>query len=527
MNKIKRVFLGCLLFFTNGLLAQNEESNRLVQNKPNIIFILADDMGIGDVSGLNPASKIKTPNLDLLLESGLNFTDAHTTSSVCTPTRYGIITGQYPWRTKLKSFVLNGYSKSMIEDNTDTTPSLLKRNGYNTAMIGKWHLGWNWEINGEELYVNTANRPYNLDNATINNIDYSKPFSKGPTDVGFDYFYGINASLDFPPYTYSENNKATVLPTTNQQFQGRRKDFPGGKKKDFEGGQVMMRSGPKAENFDAEQVLLTLTTQTVDYIKNYNSSKPFFLYVPLTSPHTPVLPRKKFVGTSEAGAYGDFIQETDWSVGEILKILKKKGFDENTLVIFSADNGASKASFPIEYESKYGHKPSGNLSGRKGSLNEGGHRVPFIVKWPNKIAPKSENNTPICLNDLYATCAAIVNEAPLENQGVDSFSILNLMLGKTNYNRESTIYTDIAGRFAIRKGAYKLILNPSKSHRALYNLNTDISELNNLYDLPEFKEIQDTLLQELTNVIKNGRSTEGKKLKNDGQEIWDQLYWLK
>jgi len=516
---MKKYIIAIIIVFSYAFL--------IAQDKPNIVYILADDMGIGDISGLNPNSKIKTPNIDKLLDNGINFTDAHTASAVCTPTRYGIITGRYPWRTKLKKGVVDGYSKTILQDNIDTAPALLRRNGYNTAMIGKWHLGWNWKINNEDSIPRDSKIPeYKFAKEVEQHIDFSKPFTAGPTDRGFEYFYGINASLDFPPYVFSENNKVTSLPTKEFKRQGPDKSKPNWKK-DFDRKQKMQRSGVASPDFDAGETLLILTEHSVDYIKKQKDDKPFFLYVAFTAPHTPVLPRKDFLGTSKAGAYGDFIQELDWSVGEIIKALKDKGIENNTIIIFTADNGASRISFPLEYENKYMHKPSRELKGRKGSLHEGGHRVPFIVQWKKNIKPKTSNNTTISLNDLYATCASIVGENQLQNQGVDSYSILDLLNGGKKYGRKSSVYSDFAGRYAIRKGDFKLILSPNKKKRELYNLKDDISETNNLYGQSDYLEIEKDLTNEITKIIKNGRSTKGEKLENEGPEVWEALYWMK
>ena len=511
--KLKEAIIFLILFVSSCAIAQEQ--------KPNIVFILADDMGIGDISGLNPDSKIATPNIDKLLGNGMNFCDAHSASSVCTPTRYGILTGRYPWRTKLKKGVLNGYSKSMLKDSIDTTPALLQRNGYKTALIGKWHLGWNWALKDDEISQNDSERPYNYSGDIEKNIDFSKSFKGGPTDHGFDYFYGINASLDFPPHVFCENNKVTEFP--NSYFSG----TGGHSKKDLEGKQKMQRKGIQAENFDASKTLLKLTQHSVEYIKGQDSSQAFFLYVSFTAPHTPVLPRKEFLGTSDAGIYGDYIQELDWSVGQIIKTLENKGIEENTIIIFTADNGASRISFPIDYEEKYQHKPSRELRGRKGTLHEGGHHIPFIVQWENKIKPNSQSDATICLNDLYATCADLVDENTDVNQGVDSYSLLSLFKeNQDQYKRTSTIYANYGGKFSIRKGDWKLDLNPKAKKRKLFNLREDRSEKNNLYGLEEYKPIEAELMKEISAVISNGRSTKGPELKNEALENWPQIYWL-
>ena len=510
MKMKKRLILFFVMFTGLYLTAQEE--------MPNIVYILADDMGIGDVSGLNPDSKIETPNIDKLIDNGIIFTDAHSAASVCTPTRYGLLTGRYPWRTQLKQGVLDGYSTRMIADTIDTAPKLLRRNGYHTAMIGKWHLGWDWVIENDSILKRNEKRPYNYTVDISDNIDFTKPFTGGPTDCGFDYFYGISASLDFPPYVYCTNDKANTVPDSYQE------GTTGNKNPEIK--QKMMRSGRKAEGFDAGKTLLNLTLHAVDYIKNYDDDAPFFLYVSFTSPHTPVLPRKEFAGTSNAGSYGDFIQEMDWSVGQIMQALKDNGFEDNTLVIFTADNGASRISFPIAFEKIYDHKPSMELKGRKGSLHEGGHRVPFIVQWKGVVRPGSVNNTTISLNDLYATCAALTGEAVQDDQGVDSFNMLGLLQGDTgSYERISSVYTNFGGRFSIRKGNWKMDLNPDPEKRKLHNLKKDIGEKNNLYGKPGYEEIEKELLDEITDIITRGRSTSGPALSNDDGN-WPQVYWL-
>ncbi|TMM29085.1 arylsulfatase [Polaribacter aestuariivivens] len=525
MKKITHIIFGLSFFLCS---AQKENvSSKKGYKKPNIVYILADDLGIGDISGLNANAKVNTPNIDALIKNGMSFTDAHTTSSVCTPSRYSIITGEYSWRTKLKARVLDGYSKALIEDSKDTAPKLLQRNGYQTAMIGKWHLGWNWQFKNEEVLEMTAKNPYQFKEDISKKVDYSKSFSGGPTDNGFDYFFGLNASLDFPPYVYSENNKLITIPTKTMKPDGKSNNFPGGRKNDLVGGQKLKRKGDKAADFKAEQVMLDITNKSVDYITNYSSKNPFFLYIPLTAPHTPVYPREEFLGKSDAGIYGDFIQELDWTVGQIVNALKEKGLEENTIIIFTADNGASKSSFPIEFEEKYHHKPSAHLRGRKATLHQGGHTVPFIVQWKNIIKPNTKNNTTISLGDLYATCAELVNAKTDKNQGVDSYSILSLLKGKDNYERKASVYTNFAGRFSIRKDDWKMDLNPKKGKSYLFNIAEDPSETNNLFYDDSFSKKKKELTLALNQIILNGRSTTGEVLENDGPKIWKELFWMK
>ncbi len=479
-------------------------------NFPNIVYILADDMGVGDVSCLNSEAKVQTPNLDSLAAGGAVFTDAHSASSVCTPTRYGLLTGRYSWRSELKARVVDGYGKSVISDGIDTVPALLKRNGYQTAMIGKWHLGLNWSR--KDGGIITEYRPGSIGNE----IDFSKPFAGGPTDHGFDYFFGINASLDFSPYTWLENSNVVDIPDIQRSGQGG---------KSVGEPQLMMRGGLQVEQFRPEMILKGLTEKAVDYLNTLQKERPFFLYFPLNAPHTPVVPRDGFLGTSDCGIYGDFIHEIDWSVGEIVFALRKRGLLENTLIIFTADNGASRASFPDDFEEKYGHKPSGIYKGRKASLDEGGHRVPFIANWPGVVEPGSKVDVAFCLNDFFATCAEIVGEQIAEDAGVDSFSMLPLLKGNiSQYSRNGLVHHDFIGRFAFREGDWKLNMGKEAKSKALYNLKSSLSEKENL--LKQYPEIAEQMEEKLTTIILNGRSTDGSKLSNEGPEVWNELYWL-
>lgn len=460
--------------------------------RPNIVYILADDLGYGDVSCVNQDSKIHTPNMDQLAKEGMIFTDAHSNSAVCTPTRYGILTGRYCWRTRLKKNTLDGYSKHLIEDGRMTVASMLKPYGYHSACIGKWHLGWDWQKKGDKP----------------KEIDFAAPIQHGPITNGFDYSFCIPASLDMAPYVYVENDRVTAVP--NRIVEGKT-------------GKLLLREGPTGADFEHIEVLPKLTEKAVDYIHQRaaaDDQSPFFLYFPLPAPHTPILPTKQFQGKSGTNEYGDFVLQVDWTVGQVLKALKQNGFEKNTLVIFTSDNGcAPQADF--EELARFGHDPSYVFRGHKADLFEGGHRVPFITRWPGRIPKEVTCDDTICLTDLMATVAEIVGYTLPDDAGQDSVSILADLLGTaTGPAREATVHHSINGSFSIRQGQWKLELCPGSggwssprpgSEQAkqlppiqLYDLSKDIAETHNVQDqYPEVVQRLKTLLQKY---VDSGRS---------------------
>ncbi len=468
----------------------------IAQEKPNIIYILADDLGYGDVSCLNKNSKINTKNIDAIAAQGMKFTDAHSNSAVCTPTRYGVLTGRYAWRTWVQSGVLWSYDSMMIDKNRLTVASLLKKNGYHTAAIGKWHLGLGWQKNA------------------AGQVNLLKGITAGPNDIGFDYFYGITASLDIPPYVYIENNKITAIRIDT-----------------IEGttGKGFWREGPVGNDFKHAEVLPGFTQHAVDYIKQQSATgKPFFLYMALPSPHTPILPSKEYLGKSGTNEYGDFVLMTDDMVGKILQVVKETGIENNTLIIFTSDNGCSPAAGFDELK-EAGHNPSYIFRGTKADIFEGGHHIPFIVRWPEKIRPGTINNKTICLTDFIATCANIANEKLPGNAAEDSYDLMPLFTGNGKYQRSSTIHHSIDGNFSIRKGRWKLefcagsggwsypTLSDLKKLQLpamqLYDLYDDWGEKKNVAS--SHPKIVKELTEEMQQIIKNGRSTPGKKQNND------------
>ena len=478
-------------------------------DKPNVIYILADDLGYGDLA--HAGGKAATPHCDRLAREGMRFTDSHTTSSVCTPTRYGILTGRYNWRSTLKKSVLWGMSEPLIESKRLTVPGFLRKQGYHTGVVGKWHLGLGWQMlpNGEKRKPKTG-----APKGDGWQIDYDKKVTGGPLAIGFDESYIIPASLDMFPYLYLKNDKPTAWANTTKAFH---------------------RPGPAAEDFEAVNCLIDFARESRAYIASRaQSKKPFFLYLPFTSPHTPIVPSKKWQGKSSIGKYGDFLMETDWVVGQVLAELDKQKLTDNTIVIFTADNGCSPAAKIPDLVAK-GHKPNAHWRGHKADIFEGGHRTPFLVRWPGKVKAGSTSSETICTTDLYATLADILGQrnAIPARAGEDSFSFLTTLRGETNRKarRPFTIHHSINGSFAIRRGPWKLALCPGSGGWSgpkpaaafksktlplvqLYNLETDPTEKTNLRE--KHPELVKDLAVLLATAIRNGRTNPGRKQSNEG-----------
>ena len=495
--------------------------------KPNIIYILADDWGLGDVKTYGgDRCKIDTPHMDRLAEKGMKFTDAHTSSSVCTPSRYSIMTGRYNWRSRLKGGVFNGFSAPLIEPGRETVASMLKKNGYTTIMIGKWHLGMDFPTtDGKQADTGI--------NGTGDNVDWKGVIKNGPTAVGFDKYWGISASLDMPPFIWIENDSFVGECTTMKKF---------------------VRKGPAHQDFEDVDVLPTLTDKAVAAItREAKTGKPFFLYMPLNSPHSPIVPSEQFRGKSSLGLYGDFVMETDWAVGQVVEAVERAGIADNTLIIVTADNGCSnwplkhkEVNDPARFKFRMGetqpddpeaHYPSDIYRGHKADIYEGGHRVPFIARWDGQVKPGSVSSDPVCLVDLFATCAEIVGAKPDDSTAEDSVSILPDLLGKpTKPLREAVVHHSINGSFAIRQGKWKLAFcpdsggwsnpvppsgkknaanaEPIKDWVQLFDLEADPAETKNLAS--EHPELVAQLTALAQRTIDAGRSTPGAPQKNNG-----------
>ena len=501
-----------------GLSLVNQKSVNAadVSSRPNILFVLCDDLGYGDVRCLNPNGKIATPNMDRLAREGMIFTDAHTSSSVCTPTRYGLMTGRYNWRSRLQTHVLGGLSPRLIEQGRMTVASMLKARGYHTACVGKWHLGMDWaRIEGKQI-TELGIEPVSQNR----NVDYSQPIKNGPNSVGFDEYFGISGSLDMVPYTYIENDRVVALPTDDREFAmmfGRK-----GRN---------TRLGPAAPGFDATNVLPDFTKRAISVIERQaadaKQGKPFFLYLPFASPHTPVLPTAEWLGKSGLNPYADFVMQQDACLGQLLETLDRNGLTESTLVVFTSDNGCSPEAKFDELLAK-GHNPSHVFRGHKADIYEGGHRVPFLVRWPGRVKPGTTTEQLTCLTDFMATTADIVGSKLPENAAEDSISFLPTLLGQSDKpSRDTLVSHSINGSFAIRDGMWKLCLCPGSGGWSaprpgqknadlppvqLFNFRDDIGERTNLHNT--HPEITERLTALLNKYVADGRSTPGAPQKN-------------
>ncbi len=458
--------------------------------KPNIVIILVDDMGYGDPTCFNPKSKIPTPHIDSLAREGMKFTDAHAPGPLCHMSRYGLMTGRYPFRTNVSRWPKN----PLIEPNQLTIAKLAKSQGYRTAMVGKWHLGF--KENG-----------------------YDKPLPGGPIDCGFDFYFGIRASTDIPPYFYIAQNKA-IQPPTNHIKAGRTNP-KNGWTTPIQG--AFWRAGGIAPNLKLKDVLPRFTNEAINTIHGHaagSSNKPLMLYLAYPAPHTPWLPSKKFTGKSGAGMYGDFLMMVDHEIGRVLETLKRANLDKNTLLIFTSDNG------PVWYDTdtkRLGHDSAGPLRGMKSDAWEAGHRMPFIARWPGHVKPKSQSDQLICFTDFLVTFAEMFNTPLPKNAGPDSFSFLHALTSKKpNPKSHRTQFVMRAGSrkgmMTIRSGQWKLITGlgsggfskpkhikpgPGDPTGQLYNLNTDLAEQNNLY--LKHPNIVKKLTTQLHQIINNGR----------------------
>ncbi len=504
---------GCVfatLSFAHALIAADA-------SRSNIVYILADDLGYGDLSCYNEQSNIPTPHVDRLAAEGMRFTDAHTPSAVCTPTRYGILTGRYCWRTRLTKRVLDGLDPPLIDADQVTVPGFLRDHGYSTHCVGKWHLGMQFtDREGKPVPAVPVDR--RTPPRPGRDVDYEQPITGGPIDRGFDSYFGISASLNMPPLCFLRDDRPVILPTIDSPRM----------KTDF----ISVDAGMRSPDFTIASVMPRLAGEATDCIRQARETpdQPFFLYLPLTSPHLPVVPNQEYLGLSQAGLYGDFVVETDALVGAVIDELDRCGIADNTLVIFTSDNGglyhawdAAEADDVKHYRPSkrgesvraMGHQGNRHLRGTKADIWEGGHRVPFVVRWPGKTPAGTVSDELIELTDLIATCAAMLGKPLPEGAGPDSFNMLPALLAAKPPQpvREFAVHHSLWGDFAIRQGPWKMIpqrgsggftrpreIDPDKEGGPvgqLYHLGNDPSETKNLWDQhPEVvAELQSRLRQ--------------------------------
>ncbi len=480
------IIIGCTLAYVTCLAQKTE--------RPNIIVILADDLGSGDLSCYNPALPFKTSNIDALAQKGVRFTDAHSPSSVCTPTRYAILTGRYAWRGALKKGVLLPYDPPLIEKDRLTLPLMLKKNNYKTYAVGKWHLGWNWQKR------DAASIPDKFGT----HVDFTQKVTGGPLAYGFDYYFGDDVP-NYPPYAWFENERLLSIPTQMKPDT------------------IFGNPGLMTPGWQLESVMPTITKKAVDVIEKASSQKdqPFFLYFALTGPHTPIAPSTDFKGKSGMGPYGDYLMEIDWSVGQILKAVKEHHLDENTLIIFTSDNGSpaldgeKMGGVAGSLITKYHHNTNLNFRGLKGDLWEGGHRIPLIVRYGKKTAAGKTTSNPILLLDIMATISEIAGRKREPGSMEDSKSFLQTLTHPARIANAGRplVHHSLSGEFAIREGEWKLILSKKSGGFSdginkngygidtpgqLYNLRNDLEEKVNLYAThPEKVETLSKLLKEI------------------------------
>lgn len=516
--------------FTAALLILSLTALPAAETKPNILVILADDLGYGDVQCNNPErGKIPTPNIDKLAAQGMRFTDGHSSSGVCSPSRYTLLTGRYHWRTELQNGIVGVFGGPLIAPDRMTIGTLAKQQGYRTACIGKWHLGWDWPVTKEQRPLlapskQPADEASNVRKRATDAVAteqqiaawrdiFSKPILGGPSTRGFDLYFGTDIP-NWPPFCFIENDCTLGIPT------------------EFLPREYMIKNqasnqGPALKDWKLEGILPALGDRTIQFIdESVQKKEPFLVYMPLTSPHTPLAVNPEWKDKSHLNLFADFVMETDAAVGRVLDALEKSGAADNTLVVFSADNGCAPY-IGVEDLEKMGHYPSGPLRGYKADAWEGGHRVPFIVRWPNKVKAGTVCNQLVYQADLIRTFADVFDVKLPNTAGEDSFSLMPLLKGGDQPIRNNAVSASIGGTPALRSGNWKYIPAPGSGGWGkggdqsqpiqLYNLADDIGETKNLAaTMPEKVAEMKALLEKL---ITDGRSTTGALQKNDVEVV--------
>ncbi len=495
------------------LLSLSASVSSAAAKLPNVIVILADDMGIDSVSAFNNRMGLKTPAIDQLAQEGMSFTDAHSTSAVCSPTRYGVLTGRYNWRSRLKRGIVGKWERPLFEDARLTLPEMFRQHGYDTACIGKWHLGWHWPKKGGGV------------TEKLNEIDFTGQVKGGPCDQGFDTYFGDDVP-NWPPYAWREDDRVIGEVTTQMKA----------------GTFVGVSSGPSVADWDFRAVLAEYSERWPQYIRERaDKERPFFLYAPMPSPHTPIAPHEDFRGRSSVSEYADFLIQTDSAVGEIMRALQETDQADDTVLIFTCDNGTSDKARFAQLDAAGVHLNE-NWRGWKADAYEGGHRVPFIVRWPGNVKAGSSSDQTITLADIMATCADIIAHELAPNTAEDSVSLLpvlqNVQIAEPLH--DLVVHHSVSGHFAIRKGPWKLLFcrgsggwSPPREAAAakqnlpdiqLFNLREDPKETTNLQ--AEHPELVQQLTAALRHTIERGRSTPGPDQPNyAGAKWWKGLPW--
>lgn len=480
-----------------------------VGSKPNVLILYADDMGYGDLGIQNPASKISTPHLDTLARQGMRFTDGHASSAICTPSRYALLTGRYHWRDFHN--IVGAFGASVFKPEQLTLPEMLQESGYYTAAIGKWHLGWDWEAlrkpsAGKGRPLKNGNRLVRFDE-----YDWNQSIPDGPLAHGFDHYFG-DSVINFPPYVWIQDDKVVEAPNTMMSTKGW---------KPLKEGAWECRPGPMVQGWDPYEVLPEMTRFAVSFLESrQDAEQPFFLYFALPSPHAPIVPTEEFEGASNAGPYGDFVVQTDWSCGQLLAALERAGLSDNTIVIFTADNGAEHYAYPRAL--KYDHWSSEPFRGAKRDIYEGGHHVPFVVRWPEVIQPGSVSDALVSQVDIMATLGAVIGRELPSGQAADSKSFLPVLKGETEHARHALVHNTWKNAYAMRQGDWVLINAKTGDHNGkhrsaafekkrgyvpddnfpveLYHLKEDPSQASNVAkEYPEKVKSLQALLKDIQN----------------------------
>lgn len=510
-----------------GLVSAIHPAPRADVLPPHIVVILADDLGYGDLRCNNPTQgKISTPQLDRLAAEGMRFTDAHSSSGVCSPSRYTLLTGRYHWRTRLQAGIVNYLDPPLIGPSRWTLGTLCQSQGYRTACIGKWHLGWDWQISKEDraLFAPPRNPPPSItpDHLAAWNACFSKPIGGGPTTRGFDVYFGTDVP-NWPPYTFIDQDRTVGIPNTF---------LPADQLRDH----LASLPGPAREDWQLNQVLPTITERACQFVETeVAAGNRFLLYFSLTSPHTPLAVNEAWQGRSGLGSrVADLVMETDDAVGSLLATLEDLGISDQTLVIFTSDNGFAPYVGARHLEQQ-GHMPSGPLRGYKGDAWEGGHRVPFLVRWPGHVAAGTTCEALVHHADVMATIAELIDVVLPDDAGEDSFSLVPLFQDPTGQIRRQSVSQGQRGLFSIRDGTWKLLLGSggggawsefsaeprTDAPGQLYDLANDLGETRNLFD--QYPERVDRLKAELETIVENGRSRPGPRQPNAVPVRWNRM----